>query len=61
MADQTLHISLPYGSEKIGFHLPVENFGELLEPQREPLPWLEGPVCRIERHSVSGVTDIVRI
>ncbi len=36
MADQMIHISLPYGSERIGFRLPVENFGELLEPQAVP-------------------------
>lgn len=33
MADQMIHVSLPYGSEKVGFHLPVRNFGELLEPR----------------------------
>jgi nickel-dependent lactate racemase len=38
MADQMVHISLPYGSETMSFHLPVENFGELLGPQEGPTP-----------------------
>jgi len=33
MAKELLYVNLPYGSETMGFYLPVENLEELLQPQ----------------------------